>query len=47
MSIEDWVIARIEENKDLFTCAEWENIYSNMNLYKKIYMIAMKNTLFL
>lgn len=47
MNFESWIVSRMEENKDLFTSIEWEKICENINICKKVYIIAMKNVLFL
>ena len=47
MRFENWFIARIEENKELFTYPELQTIYTNIDVCKKVYMIAMKNISFL
>ncbi len=43
--MEELVKKRIEENKELFTKEELKTIYSNYILIKKIYKIAILDTL--
>lgn len=42
--MEEWVKERIEENKELFTRQEIELMKNNIELCKKIYIMAIINT---
>ncbi len=41
MKIEKLIKERIEENKNLFTQQEYDNINKNIDTYMKVYLLAI------
>jgi len=41
MKIENIIKERIEENKNLFTQQEYDNINKNIDTYMKVYLLAI------